>query len=166
LAVCFACHGEQGQSRLRETPSLGGQPAFFVIAQLFLFREGRRDNPAMIAAAKGLTDDDLRFYSERIAKLPPPPPPAAPPEAARAGRAAAIARQRHCGNCHNPDYSGHDNVPRLAHQREDYLVKALRDYRSGKRIGYGNAAMAETVAGLADGDLQDLAHYLAFLPRR
>ncbi len=53
FTVCLACHGADGQSRIPETPSLGGQPSFFVVAQLFLFREGRRDNPAMIAAAKG-----------------------------------------------------------------------------------------------------------------
>ena len=36
-----------------------------------------------------------------------------------------------------------------------------RDHRSGDRIGYGNAAMAETVAGLGDAELADLAHFLA-----
>ena len=75
FTVCLACHGADGQSRIPETPSLGGQPSFFVVAQLFLFREGRRDNPAMIAAAKGLTNDDLMAFAERVTKLPPPPPP-------------------------------------------------------------------------------------------
>ncbi len=57
-------------------------------------------------------------------------------------------------------------MPRLAHQREDYLLKALRDYKSGARIGYGNAAMAEELAGMSDADLAALAHYLAHLPGR
>lgn len=162
MGACYACHGSNGQSQTPFTPSLGGQPAFFLVAQLFLFREGRRENAdAMTSAAKGLKDDDLRFLSEAIAKLPPPPPPAARADPALAARGAAVAAQRHCARCHEPDYSGHDNVPRVAHQREDYLLKALRDYRAGRRIGYGNAAMAETVAGLADGDLAALAHYLA-----
>jgi len=165
LKSCFACHGEQGRSQLPLTPSLGGQPGFFLLAQLFLFREDRRDNVAMTAAAKGMSDADLRFFSERIARLPPPPAPTGNADPTRVARGAAVARQRHCANCHNPDYSGHNNVPRLAHQREDYLLKALRDYRSGKRIGYGNAAMAETVAGLADADLAALAHLLAYWKR-
>jgi len=95
----------------------------------------------------------------------PVAPPAGTPDAAKLARGAAIARARHCARCHNPDYSGHDNVPRLAHQREDYLLKALRDYRDARRIGYGNAAMAETVAGLADEDLAALAHMLAYWKR-
>jgi cytochrome c553 len=79
-------------------------------------------------------------------------------------RARALLEREHCAACHNPDFSGREQIPRLANQREDYLVKALRDYKSGARIGYGNAAMAEAVSGLADSELLDLAHFLAFLP--
>jgi cytochrome c553 len=162
--TCFACHGKTGQSQMPETPSLGAQPAFFVVAQLFLFREGRRANAPMSAAAKGLSDDDLRAFSELIAKLPPPAPPAQAGDGARAARGRALALEQHCASCHNPDFSGREQMPRLANQREDYLLKAMRDYRSGARIGYGNAAMSEVVAGLGDADLQDLANYLAHLP--
>ncbi len=83
FAACLGCHGADGQSRVPETPSLGGQPAFFPVAQLFLFREGRRDSPAMVEAARGLTNDDLLAFADRIARLPPPPPPATPPDPAR-----------------------------------------------------------------------------------
>lgn len=161
LEPCLACHTSQQP----ETPLLGGQPSFFLVAQLFLFREGRRDNPIMTAAAQGLSNDDLRFLSDTISKLPPPPPPENKPDPARYARGQAIAEKRHCARCHEPDFTGHDNVPRVAHQREDYLLKALRDYRAGRRIGYGNAAMAETVAGLADEDLAALAHLLAYWGR-
>lgn len=56
-------------------------------------------------------------------------------------------------------------MPRLANQREDYLLKALRDYKKGTRIGYGNAAMPELVSQLSDAQLQDLAHFLHHLHR-
>jgi cytochrome c553 len=159
---CFtACHGANGVSATPLTPSLGGQPSFFVLAQLFLFREGRRDNELMNAAAKGLSDADLQALADRIAKLPPPPAPSGKPDAARFARGRAIAEKERCGNCHDADFSGHDNVPRLANQREDYLLKALRDYKKGARAGYGMAVMPETVSGLADAELQDIAHFLA-----
>jgi cytochrome c553 len=118
----------------------------------------------MDAFARGLTDDDLRAFGELIAKLPPPAAPAGQADAARVARARTLVEKRKCVVCHNPDFSGRDQMPRLANQREDYLLKAMRDYRSGNRVGYGNAAMAETVAGLGDGDLQDLAHFLAHFP--
>ena len=165
MGPCSACHGGNGTSSLPNIPSLGGQPAFFAMAQLFLFREERRPDAQMAPMAKGMTDDDLRRYSAAIAKLPPPAPPAGAPDAAKLEHGRALADKRHCARCHEPDYSGHDNVPRLAHQREDYLLKALRDFASGRRIGYGNAAMAETVAGLGDEDLAALAHLLAYWKR-
>ena len=160
FTVCLACHGADGRSLIPETPSLGGQPSFFVVAQLFLFREGRRDNPAMIAAAKGLTNEDLRTFAERVAKLPPPPPPEDPADPARFARGRALTLRHPCGVCHNPDFSGREQMPRLANQREEYLLKAMREYKSGARLGYGGA-MSQELAGLTDQDLIDLAHFLA-----
>jgi cytochrome c553 len=162
-AACLACHGPQGQSALPGTPSIGGQPAFFVIAQLFLFRRGGRASAAMSAVAQPMTDDDLRAFGDWVSKLPPPAPPLEPAEPERAARAVALLRRHPCGVCHNPDFSGREQMPRLAHQREDYLLKAMREYKSGARLGYGGA-MAQELAGLADGDLADLAHFLARLP--
>jgi cytochrome c553 len=162
FAECLACHGAEGRSARAETPSLGGQPSFFVVAQLFLFREGRRDNPDMIAAARGLTNDDLLAFAERVSRLPPPAPPEGPVDPARFARGRGLTRRHPCGVCHNPDFSGREQMPRLANQREDYLLKAMREYRSGARLGYGGA-MAQELAGLGDEDLADLAHFLAHL---
>lgn len=160
FAACLACHGADGQSHIPETPSLGGQPSFFAVAQLFLFREGRRDNAAMTAAAKGLTNDDLLAFAERITRLRPPPPPPEAPDPARRARGRTLTLRHPCGACHNPDFSGREQIPRLANQREDYLLKAMREYKSGTRLGYGGA-MAQELAGLSDQDLIDLAHFLS-----
>jgi hypothetical protein len=46
-----------------------------------------------------------------------------------------LVQQHHCGFCHNADFSGHDNIPRIAAQREDYLIKALREYKNATRPG-------------------------------
>ena len=160
FTVCLACHGADGQSRIPETPSLGGQPTFFVVAQLFLFREGRRDNAAMVASAQGLTNSDLTAFADRVAKLPPPPPSEETPDAARFTRGRRLTLSHPCGVCHNSDFSGREQMPRLANQREDYLLKSMRDYKSGARLGYGGA-MSQELAGLTDQDLIDLAHYLS-----
>jgi cytochrome c553 len=160
FTVCLACHGADGRSQIPETPSLGGQPSFFVVAQLFLFREGRRESPAMIAAAKGLTNDDLLAFAERVTRLPPPPPPEDAPDPARFARGRTLTLRHPCGACHNPDFSGREQMPRLANQREEYLLKAMRAYKSGARLGYGGA-MSQELAGLTDPDLIDLAHFLS-----
>jgi cytochrome c553 len=164
---CYACHGKSGTSAMPLTPSLGGQPSFFTVAQLFLFRDGRRSKAPtpMDAYAKSLSDAELQSLAAVFEKQPPPLPPAQAPDRARFERGKQLLEGRNCRVCHNPDYSGREQMPRLANQREDYLLKAMRDYRAGQRIGYGSATMPEELAGLTDADLADIAHYLAHQPR-
>jgi cytochrome c553 len=44
------------------------------------------------------------------------------------------------------------------------LLKALRDFKSGKRVGSGVASMADATFELTDADMQALSHYLATRP--
>jgi len=160
LAPCLACHGEKGQSEQPEVPSLGAQPAFYVMVQLYMFRERLRTVEIMNTMTQGLTDDDLRSMADIIAKLPPPRPVEAPGDPARLDRARALIQQHRCNFCHNPNFSGVQQVPRLAGQREDYLVKALREYKSNTRRSY-DAAMGDVLYAISDEQLLDLAYFLA-----
>jgi cytochrome c553 len=160
LAPCLACHGEKGQSEQPEVPSLGAQPAFYVMVQLYMFRERLRTVEIMNTMTQGLTDDDLRSMADAIAKLPPPHPVEAPGDPARLERARALIQQNRCNFCHNPDFSGAQQVPRLAGQREDYLVKALRAYKNNTRRSY-DAAMGDVLYAISDEQLLDLAYFLA-----
>lgn len=161
LAVCLACHGEKGISETSEVPSLAGMPANFTLIQLFLFRQKTRQVEIMNDLAKDMTDDDLRKFSEYFAKLPPPKSSDAP-DPAIAARAQAVIAKNYCASCHNPDFSGREQMPRLAAQREDYLLKAMRDYKTAQRPGY-DATMDEVIRPITDADIVDLAHYLARL---
>jgi cytochrome c553 len=159
-STCLACHGENGQSETPETPSLGAQPPAATLIQLYLFREKRRQNEIMAEMAKTMTDADLQTYADAIAKLPAPKPVSDPPDEARMARARDLVTKNHCNSCHNPDFSGRDNIPRLAGQREDYLLKSLRDYKSGVRRGY-DPQMAEVLAIVDDAQMVDMAYYAA-----
>jgi cytochrome c553 len=160
--TCFACHGEHGQSATENTPSLGGQQAPYALIQLFMFREKLRVFEPMNDMAKPLTDDDLRAFSDFIAKLPKPQPPADAGDPARIARAQALAQQNRCNACHNTDFSGKDNVPRIADQREDYLAKTMREYKDNSRHGY-DGTMAEVLAPVTTDQIADLAYYIARL---
>jgi cytochrome c553 len=159
LAPCLACHGENGASQIPEVPSLGGQPASSILIQLYQFREKQRIAEPMNELAKDLTDDDLRAFSEEIAKLPPPTSPEGA-DKARMEKGRTVAARHRCGFCHNPDLSGHDQIPRIAAQREDYLLKAMRAYKTGERRGY-DPAMVEVAQAIPDGDLADLVYAIA-----
>ncbi|HEY0852004.1 MAG TPA: c-type cytochrome [Bradyrhizobium sp.] len=160
IAPCLACHGDKGQSENANTPSLGGQQAPYALIQLFMFRDKLRTNEIMNEMAKPLSDDDLRTFSDFIARLPKPAPPADAGDPARMQRGQAAADQYRCNACHNPDYSGKENVPRIANQREDYLARTLAEYKSNTRPGY-DATMADVMAPVAPEQIADLAYYIA-----
>jgi cytochrome c553 len=147
LAPCLACHGTDGQSQTENVPSLGAQQPQYTVIQLFLFREKMHIANPMNDMAKGLSDDDLQ-------------PPADPSDPARLDQARTLVEQNHCNVCHRPDFSGQNNVPRVADQREEYLLKTLRDYKSGARHGY-DATMAEVLQPVSDVQLVELSYYLA-----
>ena len=159
-ATCFACHGERGQSETENTPSLGAQQAPYALIQLFMFREKLRVFEPMNEMAKALSDDDLRTFSDFLATLPKPAPPADAGDPARLQRAQALVQQHRCNSCHNTDFSGKDNVPRIAGQREDYLAKTLREYKDNSRHGY-DATMAEALQPVTPEQISDLAYFLA-----
>ena len=159
-APCLACHGEQGQSSSENTPSLGAQNAPYALIQLFMFREKLRAFEPMNEMAKALTDDDLRIFSDFIATLPKPKPPDDTGDAARIQRAQAAATQHRCNSCHKADFSGAENVPRIANQREDYLADTLAEYKSNARAGY-DASMADVMAPVTPEQIADLAYYIA-----
>ena len=160
LPACLACHGEKGQSATPQTPSLGAQQKDYALVQLFMFREKLRTVEIMNQMAQGLSDDDLRAFAEVIAKLPPPAAVTDAADAARIARAQALVTQHRCNFCHTPSLAGQGQIPRIADQREDYLLRTLREYKSNTRHGY-DAAMAEVVAPLKDEDFADLAYFLA-----
>lgn len=159
-SVCAACHGANGRSDMAGTPVLAGQPSLYVITQLFLFREGRRDNPAMTAVAKTLSDDDMRGFADYIGTLPPVAAPAqsSAPDAAKMAQGKALAEQHKCVYCHGADLGGGQQVPRIGGQKEEYLQASLRGFKSGKRPAY-TQAMVSAVSQVSVEELDVLAYY-------
>ncbi len=143
--LCVGCHGEGGISQTENIPSLAGQPDQFIQWQLVFFRSGTR----------------IRNLGVYLASLTPPKPPAPDdnPDLSRKGAEAAAGRR--CASCHTDTYAGTKAVARLAGQREDYLLKALRAYKSGVRSGGSMAAMAEVAYPLSEEEITALAHFLA-----
>jgi cytochrome c553 len=161
LQLCAACHGEDGNSKLEKIPSLAGQPAFFILNQLFLMREGVRQVEAMASIVKDLKDDDLNSLSQHYANLPAKRSDE-PVDAALAKRGAEISAARRCGSCHLQSLAGQEQMPRVARQRIDYLIETLKAYRDSPRPG-ADTAMSAAIAGASDADIAALAHYAASL---
>ncbi len=120
------------------------------------------DGQSQNEAAKGLTDTDLQSIADALAMLPPPKPPDDPADPGRLEQARAAAEQNHCNICHRPDFAGQQTVPRLAGQREDYLLKTLREYKTGERRAY-EPIMLEVLQPFDDSQLVEFAYYLSHL---
>ena len=160
--LCVGCHGDAGISQTENIPSLAGQPDQFIQWQLVFFRAGSRKNEQMQPIVEQINNDDIRNLGAYFASLAPPK--AAPddnPDLSRKGAQAAVGRR--CASCHTDTFAGTNAVARIAGQREEYLQKALHDYKSGVRSGGGMAAMAEVAYSLSEEEITALAHYLAHL---
>ena len=165
VEYCAACHGDAGLAIIPGTPDLAGNMDSYIQWQMVFYRSGRRHNENMDAVVVDITDEEIRDLGAYYASLPPdlaPPKPDPNPALASAGK--AIVDSHHCANCHTDTFAGKAAAARIARQHEDYLVKALGDYRSGARPSTGVAAMSEAASGLSDSDIAAVAHYLAYLP--
>ncbi len=160
--LCTGCHGESGISQTENIPSLAGQPELFIQWQLVFFRSGTRKNEQMQPIVEQLNNEDIRNLGAYFASLDPPKAAADDnPDLSKKG--AQAAQGRRCASCHTDTYAGTKAVARVAGQREEYLLKALRDYKSGVRSGGGMAAMAEVAYPLSEEEITALAHYLAHM---
>ena len=155
--TCVACHGPAGVSSNPEWPNLAGQHAGYLALQLKAFRDGSRDNPAMVPFVAGLTDADInalaKFYS------------AQKPAVSANGDAGLVATGEnlsgYCKACHGmAGVPVADEWPILAGQQAAYLQKQLDAYNSGTRI---NPLMQAAIAHLGDAEFAALAAYYSQL---
>jgi cytochrome c553 len=157
---CAACHGPGGNSVTAGIPSIAGQPKLFLETQLVLIREELRPSPQMLPIVQGMKDAEIVRLAEHFSKLPAKSMASAPADPALVKQGMARAQALRCGVCHLSDFSGQNQVPRLAGQREEYLEAEMRAYRDGKRQG-GDTIMAAALYGVSDADIKALAHFLA-----
>jgi cytochrome c553 len=162
-ALCVGCHGEKGNSTMPETPSLAGQNARYIYLQLRDFQEGRRVNPLMSPMSMGLSRDEMRelgkYFSEQTLtdkKFKADP--------AKAKLGFAKADETLCAMCHLGEFRGQNEIPKVAGQNYDYIVKTLKEFKAKTRTNdAGN--MTSVASTLSDTDIENLAHYIAGLSK-
>jgi cytochrome c553 len=160
-AVCAACHGADGNSASPQFPILAGQTARYIYVQLRDFKEGRRSDPTMSPMAQPLSREDMFDIAAYFAAQRPRSPDFKV-DPAKAERGRRKAEETLCSMCHLGGLKGQNEIPRVAGQHHDYVVKQLTDFRQGRRTNdAGNmASVSKTLSGQ---DIDDLAHYLVTL---
>jgi cytochrome c553 len=157
--VCTACHGTAEREPLPMTPWLSGQLDEVIVLQLVLIREGLREVPQMANLLDKVTDPDFFDIAAYYARQTPAHS-TSKPDPEKQARGATLAEQMGCNSCHMSDYSGQKQVPRIANQREDYLVAALKAYRDNKRVP-PDTSMLGIMGGKSDADIEALAHFIS-----
>jgi len=160
-APCAACHGADGNATVPGMPSLAGQPAFFTHWQLIKYRDGRRKDPQMSGPAQNLTDTDMADLAAYYAAQQPRPRSAST-DPSRVAEGRRLAALHHCTSCHRPDLSGQQQVPRLAGQDFEYLLKLLRSFKARTATDL-DGLMTMSAQPLREEEIVDLVHFMASL---
>jgi cytochrome c553 len=153
-AACAKCHGEDGNSKIRGTPSLAGQQPHYLVAAIQEYHQGDRAKDAMRSSLRDA--DNLQLESLALYFASQTPVKRAEPthgDAAAGEPASAM-----CGGCHGSHgVSADAATPSLAGQDAQYLVKAIKSYRTTRK----NWGMQRYVAGLGDKDIDNIAAFYA-----
>lgn len=170
VGSCVACHGEKGDSAVANFPKLAGQHAGYIAKQLADFKQGEtRSDPLMAGQVAGLSEQDMADIGAYYAK-----------QSASMGQAneelAALGEKLYRGGnsskgitaciaCHGPTGAGNPaaNFPLLSGQHTDYLVKALKDFRDGKRTNDLNGMMQDIAGKMNDREIKAVASYISGL---
>jgi cytochrome c553 len=160
-AACAACHGADGQPIMPIYPIIAGQTSRYLYLQLRDFQEGRRSSELMTPMIAGMSRDELRELSDYFAAQKPPPQRFVPdPAKVKLGRAKS--EETLCTMCHLGGFAGQNEVPRVAGQNYDYIVKQLTDFKARRRTN--DAGTMTSVANtLSAQDIENVAHFLAGL---
>ena len=160
--ACTGCHGSHGNSMNSRYPSLAGQPAAYLSAQLRNFASGQRLAPNMGPLAMTLSPDDIDLLANFYARQSVVAHAAVSPDEGLRDQGKQLVQTRGCTACHGAQLMGQDAFPRLAAQGQDYLLAQLNAFASGERIE-PSGAMQAMAAALSAQERQAIAAYLAAL---
>jgi cytochrome c553 len=152
--TCLGCHGVDGYKNAYpnySVPKLEGQNPEYISAALHGYQSGDRSHITMHAQSETLSNQDIADIAAYFAGKP------LVSEHKPVGSVPAPAAL--CVSCH-----GQDGVaiapmyPSLAGQHQDYIVRAIEEYKKG---GRKNPIMSGFAASLKEEDLETIAKYFA-----
>jgi cytochrome c553 len=154
--TCLGCHGIEGYKNaypMYSVPELRGQSPEYLVIALHGYRDGDRAHITMHSQTESLSEQDMTDVAAYLAGKP----------LVSSGKAEGTVPQaaQLCVSCHGQDGVAIAPIyPSLAGQHEDYIVRALDEYRHG---GRKNPVMKGFAANLKDEDIAQIAAYFSKL---
>ena len=154
--TCLGCHGVEGYKNaypMYSVPELRGQNPEYLLTALHGYRDGDRSHITMHSQTETLSDQDMADAAAFLAGKPlqgTGKPEGTVPQAAQL-----------CVSCHGQDGVAVAPIyPSLAGQHEDYIVRALDEYKHG---GRKNPVMKGFASNLTEADIRAVAAYFSKL---
>jgi cytochrome c553 len=159
--VCIGCHGVDGNPIQPDYPRLNGQTARYMYLQLRDYKAGRRTHELMTPMVANLSREDMDLLADYFAAQKAPPQKFKP-DPKRAALGKAKADETLCTMCHLGGFSGQNEIPKVAGQNFDYIVKQLHEFKAMKRTNDAGS-MTSVSKTLSDEDILNVAHYIVGL---
>lgn len=158
-AQCVSCHGEDGNSKTTGIPTLAGQQPRYLVTATQEYLLGERKTSPMHAKLRGLTKRETENVALYFSSQAPAPRSAPPKGDPKAGEPLASV----CGGCHGATGVSNDPAtPTLASQDENYLVEAIKAYRTSRK----RENMRLYITGLKDKDIENIAAFYTMQPSK
>jgi cytochrome c553 len=172
IAMCIGCHGIPGYQasfpEVYKVPKISGQNAKYIVASLNAYKQGERKHPSMRGISQSLTDQDMAdlaaYYelhgkTEAVAE-------AKIPEAS--AKVAELLKKGACVSCHGESFNKpvSDAYPKVAGQHADYLLVALKSYKTEGNATWGraNGIMGGISKQFSNAELKQIAGYVSTMP--
>ncbi len=172
--LCGGCHGFDGNSEDAIYPRLAGQYAGYIVKQIKDFQKGRRNNnetmvgmAAMVASDQDAKDIGAYFAQKKMAKK----------SLSKAKKELVEKGEKFyrsgnpkngvygCINCHGDRGKGKSGsvsvFPVIGGQHRDYIIKQLKEFRSGARTNDPAGMMVGIAKNLSDKEIEVVATYLS-----
>ena len=162
-APCKSCHGEDGNTAAPNIPKLAGQYADYIQRQIYNFQEGTRKDPNMTQISVTLTNRrnlaDIAAYFASQNQMTGTP--------AKNETGKKLYLEKGCLNCHGEIGKGNRSYnaifPVIGGQHKEYIVKQLKDFKTGARATDISEIMSLLALQMTDTEIEAVADYLSSL---
>jgi cytochrome c553 len=129
--------------------------------QLKDFKAGDRKDPVMSPSVQALSREDMldvaMYFSQQTIK-----PVAFKIDPAKAEIGKKKAEEVLCTMRHLGGFKGQNEIPRVAGQYPDYVIKQLKDFKARNRTNDAGS-MTSVSQTVSEAEIEALAHYIAGL---